>query len=61
MLIDSLEKGVLNTDFAYRTDSFFFGWDGMKRDMDFCGSYFLNITKIVSKLTCPSMLTYLAK
>ena len=37
MLIDSFEKGVLNTDFADRTDFFFFGWEGMKRKMNLCG------------------------
>ena len=42
MLIDRLEKGILNTDFADWTDSFFFGLKGMKRRMvscTICSSY----------------------
>jgi len=62
VLIDSLENGVLNTDFADRTDSFFFGWDGMKRDMDFCGmkGFYRVLPKKYPKVSKKSMLTYFA-
>ena len=67
MLIDRLEKGVLNTDFADGSDSFLFELKGMKRRMISCGMLVfyrylpkskLKCLKKVCLLTSPFKLTY---